>query len=174
MKSRSETEMIRAYSKLHDHLVQCGLKPQLQKVDNEAPSGLKKVMKTNGIDYQLVLRHLHCRNAAKHAISTFKDHFIAGLASTDGRWPMHLWCRLLPKCTMTLNLLRASQLNPNYQPKLNSMEYLTLIEPNWHLQAQESSSTKNPPSANHGRHMGWLDGTWAQPSSITDATRYTP
>lgn len=112
MKSRSEAEMIRAYSKLHDHLVQCGLKPQLQKLDNEAPAGLKKFMKTNGIDYQLVPPHLHRRNAAERAISTFKDHFIAGLASTDGRWPMHLWCRLLPQCTMTLNMLRASRLNP--------------------------------------------------------------
>jgi hypothetical protein len=111
MKSQSETEMIPAYAKLHDHLVQCGLKLQLQKLNNEAPTGLKRFVKTNGIDYQLVLPHLHGHNAAERAISTFKDHFIAGLASTDGPWPMHLWCRLLPQCTMTLNMLHALQLN---------------------------------------------------------------
>jgi calcineurin-like phosphoesterase family protein len=41
MKSRSEAKMIRVYLKLHDHLVQCSLKPQLQKLDNKAHAGLK-------------------------------------------------------------------------------------------------------------------------------------
>lgn len=42
----------------------------------------------------------------------FKDHFIAGLATTDKLFPMHLWCRLIPQSILTLNLLCPSRLNP--------------------------------------------------------------
>jgi hypothetical protein len=38
--SRTKTELLRAYSKLHDYLTACGLKPVLQRLDNEAPSRL--------------------------------------------------------------------------------------------------------------------------------------
>ena len=61
--------------------------------------------------------HLHRTNAAERAIATFKDHFIAGLASIDPAFPMHLWCRLLPHATTTLNLLRPSRLSPKVSNK---------------------------------------------------------
>ena len=112
MKSRHEQEMIRAYAKMHDYLTERGLKPVLQKLDNEAPKGLKKYMAQHNVTYQLVPPHVHRRNAAERAIGTFKDHFIAGLSTTDKRFPMHLWCQLIPQATITLNLLRASRLNP--------------------------------------------------------------
>jgi hypothetical protein len=112
MKSRNEAEMIRAYSSLHDYLVARGLKPQLQKLDNEAPDGLKRFMKAHNVDYQLVPPHLHRRNAAERTIQTFKDHFIAGLSSTNRHWPIHLWCRLIPQCVSMLNMLRQSRVNP--------------------------------------------------------------
>ena len=56
--------------------------------------------------------HIHRRNSAERAIQTFKNHFIAGLASTDPNFPLSNWCRLLPQAELTLNLLRPSQLNP--------------------------------------------------------------
>ena len=46
------------------------------------------------------------------AIQTFKNHFIAGLASVSKNFPIHIWCRLLPHCLLTLNLLRTSRINP--------------------------------------------------------------
>ena len=55
--------------------------------------------------------HIHRRNTAEKAISTFKDHLIAGLASVSPKMPMHLWCRLLPQALLTLNLLRQSRIN---------------------------------------------------------------
>ncbi len=112
MKNRSEGELIRAYTVVHTSLVERGLRPILQKLDNEAPAGLKRFMKNAAIDYQLVPPHLHRRNAAERAIQTFKHHFIAGLASTDKNFPLHLWDRLLLQATTTLNLLRQSRLNP--------------------------------------------------------------
>jgi hypothetical protein len=53
----------------------------------------------------------------------FKNHFIAGLCSTDKNFPMYLWDRLLPQAILTLNLLRGSQINPNYLRTLESMEF---------------------------------------------------
>jgi hypothetical protein len=64
------------------------------------------------MDYQLVPPHFHRRNAAERAICTFKEHFVAGLASVDPDFPLHLWDRLLPQAEMTLNLLQSSRQNP--------------------------------------------------------------
>ena len=55
--------------------------------------------------------HNHRRNSADRAIQTFKNHFIAGLASTDPNFPLSNWCRLRPQAELTLNLLRPSPLN---------------------------------------------------------------
>jgi hypothetical protein len=112
LKSKSEGEMIRAYTKLHEYLTDRGLKPRLQKLDNECPAGLKRFMTQNEVDFQLVPPHIHRRNSAERAISSWKDHFIAGLSSTDKQFPMHLWCRLITQCTLTLNLLCQSRINP--------------------------------------------------------------
>ena len=62
--------------------------------------------------FQIVPPHLHRRNSAERAIQTFKNNFIAGLASVNKKSPIHLWCRLLPHCLLTLNLLRPSRINP--------------------------------------------------------------
>jgi len=69
-------------------------------------------MTAETINFQLVPPHVHCCNAAKWAIQTFKNHFIAGLCSTDNKFPIHLWDRLLPQAELTLNLLRGSCINP--------------------------------------------------------------
>jgi hypothetical protein len=55
---------------------------------------------------------MHRRNVAERAIRTWKNHFVAGLCSTDTRFPMHLWDRLLEQASITLNLLRPSRRNP--------------------------------------------------------------
>ena len=68
------------------------------------------------IDYQKVPPHVHRRNAAKRAIRTFKNHFIAGLCSLDKKFPIHLWDKLLEQAEITLNLL---QLRSNLDCKIN-------------------------------------------------------
>jgi hypothetical protein len=83
LKSKSESEMIRAYSKLHKYILDRGLEPRLQKLDNECPTGLKRFMKQNEVDYHIVPPHIHRRNSAERAISSWKNRFIAGLSSTD-------------------------------------------------------------------------------------------
>ena len=74
IKSRSEAELIRAYSVLHAKLTNRGLRPKFQMLDNKCPAGLKDYMRRKGITYQLVPPHLHRTNSAEQAIQTFKDH----------------------------------------------------------------------------------------------------
>jgi hypothetical protein len=104
--------MLAAYKVLHEHLVAAGLQSQLQRLDNEASQSLKQFMTSEYVDYQLVPPGVHCQNAAKRAIRTFKNHFNAGLCSTDKNFPLHLWDQLVPQAKLTLNMMRGSWLNP--------------------------------------------------------------
>jgi hypothetical protein len=117
LKNRTEQELVRAYSKLHQHLTDRGLKPQLQKLDNECPSALKQFMRQADVAFQLVPPYNHRQNAAERAIGIWKDHFVSGLASLDPEFPMYVWCRLIHQCTQTLNLMRPSRINPRLSAK---------------------------------------------------------
>jgi hypothetical protein len=59
VKSKSEGEMIRAYTKLHEYLSGRGLKLRLQKLDNKYPAGLKRFMTQNEVDFQPVPPHIY-------------------------------------------------------------------------------------------------------------------
>jgi hypothetical protein len=61
---------------------------------------------------QLVPPHCRRRNAAERDICAFKEHFIAGLASVDPYFPLHLWDRLLPQAEMTFNRLHTYRQHP--------------------------------------------------------------
>ena len=112
MKNKTGPEILAAYKRAHDLFASRGLKPQLQRLDNEASRALKTYMTEQEVDFQLVPPHAHRRNAAERAIRTFKNHVIAGLCSTDRNFPLHLWDRLLPQALLSLNLLRSSRINP--------------------------------------------------------------
>ena len=56
--------------------------------------------------------HNHRVNAAEKSIQTFKNHFIAGLCTTDPDFPIQLWDALLEQAQDTLNMLRTSRINP--------------------------------------------------------------
>jgi hypothetical protein len=112
MKNRGDKEMVRAFDFLIQSLIIRGLKPHLQRLDNEASLTLRNYLTKQGINYQLAPPHIHRRNNAEQAIHTFKNHFIAGLCSVDPTFPLKLWDKLLPQATITLNLLRKSRINP--------------------------------------------------------------
>jgi hypothetical protein len=113
MPSKSGAAILHAYKTVHNRLVHAGLRPQLQKLDNECSTALKQFLREEHVDFQLVPPGIHRANAAERAIRTFKNHFIAGLCSTDRDFPLHLWDRLLPQAVLTLNLMRGSRINPN-------------------------------------------------------------
>ena len=87
MKSRSASEILQAYKISTKILVQAGLKPQLQCVNNKCSEALKEYMRDEHVNFQLVPPGVHRRNAAERAIRTFKNHFIAALCSTDKESP---------------------------------------------------------------------------------------
>ncbi len=52
-------------------------------MDNQATKHIKKFLTEKGCDLQIVEPHNHRVNAAERVIQTFKDAFIAALATTD-------------------------------------------------------------------------------------------
>lgn len=91
LKCCSGAEICTAYQKIVTRLAQQGCAPQLFILDNEILSELTTAFTNNNIKYQLVPQEVHCRNAAEHAIQTWKHHFIAGLSSVDPTFPMSEW-----------------------------------------------------------------------------------
>ena len=105
MNSRAAAEHTRAYKVVFNHLTSCGLRPKLQKLDNEASVMLIDFLIDNGVDFQLTPAVIRRRNAAEWAIRTWRNHFIANLCGTDPDLPLELWDKLVPQWIMTLNLL---------------------------------------------------------------------
>jgi hypothetical protein len=112
IKDRTAPELLRAFQVMEQEVVAHGLKPKLMKLDKEASKLLKTYHHQQNITFQLVPPYSHIQNAAEREIRSFKDHFIAGLCSTDKSFPMHLRDRLLPQAVITLNMLRTSRINP--------------------------------------------------------------
>jgi hypothetical protein len=112
MKNRGDKEMVRAFDFLIQSLIIRGLKPHLQRLDNEASLALRNYLTKQGINYQLTPPRIHRRKNAERSIQTFKNHVIAGLCSVDPTFLLKLWDKLLPQATITINLLRKSILNP--------------------------------------------------------------
>ena len=100
MPNRTATSILTAYKQLHGRLVTAGRRRKLQRIDNECSEALQQYMTSQNVSYQLVPPGIHRRNAAERAIRTFKNHFIAGLSSTDSNFPMHLWDKLLDQAVL--------------------------------------------------------------------------
>jgi hypothetical protein len=112
MIDRTCPSIIAAYQRSIVFLQSRGFKPLLQRLDNEATGTLQDFLFASNIDFQLAPPHVHRGNAAERAIRTFKNHFIAGLCSTNPDFPLNLWDKMLQQCLVTLNLLRRSRINP--------------------------------------------------------------
>jgi hypothetical protein len=138
MRNRMASEHLRAYNKLHQQLCDRGFRPQLQKLDNEASTLITQIMRTKGIDFQLIPPNMHRRNAAKRAIRTLKNNFVAILSGTDKLFPLNRWHLLLPQSELILDLLRSSRLNPNSRlGNISTAPFLILIGRQWHCKAPE-------------------------------------
>ena len=97
-----------AYKEVFETLEANRYKPKMNVMDNQATKYIKKFLTKKECDLQVVEPHNHCVNTAEQAILTFKDAFIAALATTDRNFPLQLWDKLAPQVQVTLNLLRAS------------------------------------------------------------------
>jgi hypothetical protein len=79
-----------AYRKQFDDLTKNGFKLKLNVMDNQATKYIKHFFDKNECKLQLVEPHNHRVNATERAIQTFKDAFIATLATTDANFPIQL------------------------------------------------------------------------------------
>ncbi len=101
------------YKKYFKDLTAKGFKPKLNFMDNQATRHIKKFLTENNCKLQIFEPHNHHVNATKQVIQTFKEAFIAALATTDSDFPLQLWDRLTPQVVDTLNMLRASRIDPS-------------------------------------------------------------
>ena len=114
-----------AYKKKFDELTAKGFNPKNNIMDNRSTKHIKQILTEEQCKLQLVEPHNHQMNAAERAIQTFKDAFIAALATTDCDFPIQLWDKIAPQVQDTLNLLRASQIDPENQCTRSSMGHTT-------------------------------------------------
>jgi hypothetical protein len=81
-------------------------------MDDQVTKHIKQFLTKEECKLQLVELHNHRVNAAKWAIQTFKDAFIAALVTTNRDFLLQLWDKLMPQVINTLNMLRASHVGP--------------------------------------------------------------
>ena len=93
------------------------------------------------MEYQLASPGDHRINSAERAIQTYKNHFISTLQGTDPDYPENGWDLLMPQINITLNLLRASRVNPKLSREPPIAHFLilarldmTVINQSWVLQ----------------------------------------
>ena len=101
-----------AYKKNFKELTAKGFKPKLNVMDNQATKQINFFLTEEECKLQLVEPHNHRVNAAERAIQTFKDAFISALATTDRDFPLQLWDKITPQVITTLNMMRASCIDP--------------------------------------------------------------
>jgi hypothetical protein len=102
------------YDSIMCHLTNRGHNVNLQILDNKVSTKFKATIVDQWkVWYQLVPPDVHCCNAAKQAIQTFKSHFLAIIAGLPPAFPRYLWDLLLPQTKLTLNLLCQSSIMPS-------------------------------------------------------------
>ena len=103
--SCTDASMVTAFSEVITTLKTGGYCPALNVMDNECSAAVEKYISSEQINIQLVPPHNHRVNAAERAIATFKEHFIAALATVDMHCPLQLWDEFLLQVELTLNML---------------------------------------------------------------------
>jgi hypothetical protein len=93
-------------------LVLKGFKPKMNIMDNQATKHIKAFLTQQQCKLQLLEPHNHIMKVAERFIQTFKDAFIAALATIDSKILLQLWDKITPQVQDTLNLMQASRINP--------------------------------------------------------------
>ena len=113
LKNITTKEFLRTQTRIIQYLLDRGLKPKaLHNNKTSSPRSSNFFSKANSVNCQIFQPHDHCMNQSKNAIDTWKCQFLGGNSGMEPSFPIHLWYRLLPKATQTLNLLRQSLINP--------------------------------------------------------------
>ena len=111
-RSRSGPDLLAALQRAVKFFTDRGAAPLLVRMDNECAVGTKNWLATTSIKLELTPVAQHRTNKAERAISTWKDHFIATLATTDPNCPLSLWEDFVEQAELTLNCMRGSPVHP--------------------------------------------------------------
>jgi len=111
-KSRSGPDLLAALQRAVKFFTDRGAPPLLVRMDNECADLTKTWLATTPIKLELTPIAQHRTNKAERAISTWKDHFIATLATTDPNCPLSLWEDFVEQAELTLNCMRVSPVHP--------------------------------------------------------------
>jgi hypothetical protein len=112
MPTCTNTAMITAFKEVITVLWTRGNRPALNIMDKECSTAVEQYICLEKINIHLVPPHNHWANATEQAIATFKEHFIAALATVNQLCPLQLWDEFLPQVELPLNMLSFSCHNP--------------------------------------------------------------
>jgi hypothetical protein len=164
MSSRSDPAFIAAFTDVFATLQARNYVPQLNVMDNECSKAVERHIRAEKLNIQLVPPHNHRVNAAERAIGTFKEHFIAALATIDMNCPLQLWDEFLPQVELTLNLLRFSRRNPSSRRTTSYTALLILVKRRSLPLGRRPSCTMTLLSAHRGHPTPPMDITSARPT----------
>ena len=114
MASRKGSDYVKAYTKLFDHYISIGVKPTVQRLDNETSKLLTDYLqKEQHVTMEYVPPDNHRTNKAERVIRDVKNHVISMLATADPDLPFDLWDESEEQLNITINLLRPYGPNPD-------------------------------------------------------------
>lgn len=113
MRDRANASMQASWTELKERLAKSGIPTKLYVLDNEMSKDMRITLTLDQMDWQLVPPGNHRANAAERAIQTWKDHFLAGLASVDSNFIMQQYDELIAQSEDTLNMMRTSRQHPH-------------------------------------------------------------
>jgi hypothetical protein len=95
MRNRTDAEMLRAYGVILNRLIACGLKPKLQRLDNEASTALKNTCKTKWTSSTNSSHLTSIVAMLPNAPSHIQKSLYCWSIIHQPHFPLHLWCRLV-------------------------------------------------------------------------------
>ena len=115
MQSRTSAAYILAYKNTFQHWSRYGPAPEIVRLDNETSTDLEKFLleELRVKNFQYFPTRNHRANRAERCIRTWKNHFIATLATASPKFPISYWNKLIPLAELTLNCLLPWQPNPS-------------------------------------------------------------
>jgi hypothetical protein len=112
--NRTNKHGLAAYNSIMCRLANRGHNVDLKILDNKVSTKFKSTIEDMWkVQYQLIPSNVHCRNAAKRAIQTFKSHFLAIIVGISPAFPCYFWDLLLPQTELTRSLLHQSSIMPS-------------------------------------------------------------
>ena len=115
MTSRTSGSYILAYDNAYQHWSQYGQVPSIVRLDNETSAGLENFLLVDKKvkSFQYFPPQNHRTNRAERCIRTWKNHFIATLATASPKFPVQQWHKIIPLAELTLNCLLPWQPKPS-------------------------------------------------------------